>query len=166
MSPKMASFHWAAQQRVILQHTDAYQALCWKERIHVFVIILETGLALCQSAKVRILTCFHFKFDSFVWQVNVLIHVTDHYNYVSDCTRIISLGVHSIDQAMNIEDVKIHSVDLWNVHWRKLYIHILWHIHLDFMLFFFVTFSFNRSWLQHSKTTSWWYCQLWWNWIQ
>ena len=48
----MDLFHQVAQQTVILQHTAVNTALCWKERAHVFVIVLETGLAQCQSAEV------------------------------------------------------------------------------------------------------------------
>ena len=48
----MDLFHQVVQQRVILQHTAVNTALCWKERAHVFVIVLETGLAHYQSAEV------------------------------------------------------------------------------------------------------------------
>ena len=59
MSPKMDLFHQAAQQWVIVQPTVVNQALCWNQKRegHVFVIILETGLALCQSAEV----CTYYK---------------------------------------------------------------------------------------------------------
>ena len=54
MSPKMDWFYWVAQQRMILQPTAVNQALCYNQEgeIHVSVIILGTGLALCQCAEV------------------------------------------------------------------------------------------------------------------
>ena len=49
--------HQMAQEWVLLQPMAVNQALCLNEKggIHAFVIVLETGLALYQSAVVRTL---------------------------------------------------------------------------------------------------------------